>query len=109
MTGVLDLDAVAPPPAPPVPAPRYRTLMFKGPADLVEWARSQAELERVAVNTWLRRLVERERDGALPEDCRAWLVRQAAQCGIPGDPAGALVEVLRHLAVRWPDGGRLNQ
>jgi hypothetical protein len=104
---VLDLDAVAPPPPPPSHAPRHRTLMAKMPADLVEWARHQAALEHVAVNTWLKRVVQRERDGALPEDCVEWLVKQAAQCGTPGDPHGALVEVIRHLAGRWPNGGRL--
>lgn len=105
---VLDLRAVHPPGPPPNHVPNHRTIMTKLPTPIVEWVRGQAELERVAVNTWLRRLVEREHAGAgLPDDCTEWLAKQAAQCGRPGDTHGALLEVLRHLAERWPNGARL--
>lgn len=72
------------------------------------WVKARAAAERTTRNGYIVRLLTRERDGLpLPDDCRDWLTRQAAQCGCPGDPDRALVLVIRHLADRWPDGARL--
>ena len=100
----LDLDAVLPP-----RAPRNPTVMlsFRTRASIAVWVREQARLERTNVARYLQGIVERAYRGGYPADVRDWLAAQAAQCGRPGDLDGALCEVVRHLAVRWPQGGRL--
>lgn len=103
---VLDLDATRPRMLPPHSV-RSRVLGVRLPAHLAAWVVSQAEQERTTVNGYLAALIVRERDDGMPPDVRDWLTRQAAQCGVPGEPDTALVMVLRHLADRWPDGARL--
>jgi hypothetical protein len=102
---VLDVDAVAPPVSPATL--RGVVLGVKVPATTAAFVRERAWQDGVTVNAYLRRLIEVDRDGGLPADCREWLRVQAGQCDCPGDPHGALVAVLRHLADRWPDGARL--
>lgn len=105
---VLDLDADRPTSMPR----RHRTTMTVSarlPAPVGLAAHEAAAREGGNVNAWLGRIIRRELDGLerLPVDCRLWLVKQAQQCGCPGDPDQALVLVLRHLADRWPHGARL--
>lgn len=102
----LDLDAVDPPRLPS--SVRYPVVSVRMPAHLKAWATDQALIEHTTVNAWIVRLIARSRTDQLPADVREWLVCQAAQCGLPGDPDAALVVVLRHLADRWPAGARLN-
>lgn len=102
----LDLDATAPPGPPPV---RREVISVKLMPHMAVWARQRAAAEGMTMNGYIVQLMQRERDAEdlLPKDCRDWLKRQAVQCGCKGDPARALVLVIRHLADRWPDGARL--
>ncbi len=103
---VLDLDGTEPPYL-PHGSVRTRVVGTRLPPHIAAWVQEQARLRRTTAAAWIAALIVRERDGGLPEDCREWLTRQAAQCGVPGDPDAALVLVLRHLADRWPNGARL--
>ena len=103
---VLDLDGTEPPWL-PAGSVRTRTLATRVPPHVAAWVQEEARLRRTTPAQLIARLIMRERDGGLPDDCREWLTRQAAQCGVPGDPDAALVLVLRHLADRWPNGARL--
>lgn len=103
---VLDLDATRPRIL-PRGAVRSSVISVRMPAHLAAWVHAQAERERTNVNQYVTGLLRRERDQGMPVDVRDWLTRQAAQCGVPGDPDTALILVLRHLADRWPDGARL--
>jgi hypothetical protein len=102
----LDLDGRHPP---FLPSRNQRQVVIstKLPAHLAAWLRERARLDRTTPADYVRTLIVHARDGAMPADCRDWLVRQAAQCGIPGRPDDALVAVIRHLADRWPNGARL--
>ena len=81
---------------------------FRVSPSTAAWVAEQASNEHTTVAGWLQRLVEREQRGERwPVDVRDWLARQAAQCGCPGDIDQAIIEVVRHLAARWPNGGRL--
>lgn len=71
------------------------------------WMIERATAEGCTMNAFVNQLIDRERDGGLPADCRNWLARVAAQNGMPGQPDAALVEVLRRLAARYPAGCRL--
>lgn len=103
--GLVDLDATLPP---PIPANvKWPVVSVRMPSPLYAYVREAAHLERCSINAWIVRALTKSRDGALPGDVRDWLATQAGQCGCPGDPDRALIEVVRHLAVRWPDGGRL--
>lgn len=105
---LLDLDAH---PAPGDPTRRRTTTMLgvRLPVAQAVWVQEQAALSGVAVNAWLKTLVnEAFRGERLPADVRDWLTVQATQIGQPGDLRAALVEVVRHLAVRYPHGARLN-
>lgn len=103
---VLDLDADPPPHVPR--ALRWPSFTVRVSNPLAAFIREQAALDNVTVNTWMVRVLEdRRRRRERPADVRDWLLRQAAQCGAPGDPEAALVAVVRHLAERWPDGARL--
>lgn len=105
---VLDLDASAPPDRPLYIGSTMIGTRIEKP--LAAWVRSQAEIAHTTVGGWLRDLIERERSSeGLPLDVREWLLKQAAQCGCPGDSEQALIEVVRHLARKWPNGGRLHQ
>jgi len=78
------------------------------PPDLAAWVRDTAAREHTPPGTLLRRLVDQARTGERwPPDVQRWLTAQAACCGTPGDPEGALIAVVRHLAARWPNGARL--
>lgn len=104
---MMELDGVAPPEAPRRGVERPVVGARLNP-HIAAWVRSQADVDRCTVSEWLTRLIVKARDGdALPADCRDWLARQAAQCGKLGDPDGALVVILRHLADRYPSGVRL--
>lgn len=106
---VIDLLA-----SPPPGMPRYMRsttiLNAKVPTPLGVRAREHCRRLDTSINAWLRTLIERELDHTtpLPPDVNDWLEKQAAQCGVPGQPQQALILVVRHLAARWPDGGRLH-
>lgn len=107
---MLDLDA-----SPPPGLPRYMKattlLNCRVPTPTAARFTEQARRRSLNVNQLLKVLVERELDGTgpYPPDVQRWLDKQAAQCGIPGQAHEALIRVIRHLAARWPDGGRLNE
>lgn len=101
---VLDLDASHPPKRPR--STNEPVLHLRVPAHLAQHVRRRMEQHGVNMNRYLIGLVERDING-WPDDVREWLVRQAGQCGVPGDPEAALVAVVRHLAARWPNGARL--
>lgn len=103
---VMDLDGTHPPFR---PVYRSVTMAFRCPPDLAEWVRVEAERDGVEPSVFLRRLVTRSRDegGPWPADVRYWLRIQASQCDTPGDLDNAVIEVVRHLARRWPTGCRL--
>lgn len=103
MTDVLDLDATPPPRVPPH---RRGTITLRVRPSLLAWIRNQAATEGVTINAWIGHTVERARE-ELPSDVREWLAAQAAQCGCPRDLDQALILTVRHLAKRWPHGGRL--
>lgn len=104
---VLDLDATEPRILPRGTA-RTKVLGVRVPTHLAAWVTTQAERDRTTPSGYVAALIRRDRDGdRLPDDVKVWLTRQAAQCGVPGDPDAALVIVLRHLADRWPNGARL--
>ncbi len=102
---LLDLDA-DPAPNPPRSL-RHPVFGIRMDSSLACYVREQALLEHCSANAWILRRIREHRDSHLPADCREWLVKQAAQCGCPGDPDRALELVLRHLADRWPNGARL--
>lgn len=106
-SGVLDLDA-RPAPEWPGGTPRFTVLNTRVPRSVDRYVRTRCEAERTTPSMFIRRLIEAEMAGGLPADCREWLAVQAAQCGLRGDVDATLVTVLRHLAKRWPNGGRLN-
>jgi hypothetical protein len=106
MDDVLDLDATRPRMLPPS-ASRSIVVSARVPAHVAAWVHEQARKERRNPSQYLTALILQARDDGLPPDCRDWLTRQAAQCGVPGQPDQALVMILRHLADRWPDGARL--
>lgn len=106
MNRVLDLDAHRPPDAPPI---RSRLITVRLPAHVRSWVDVRAEVLGVPPGTVVRRLVEDAAGGeGWPADVEDWLLCQAAQCDMPGDPDGAMIEVVRHLARRWPAGARLH-
>lgn len=100
----LDLDADLPPVRPK--SFRWPVIGIRIPAHLKAYLEQRVFQDGTTINHYVRTLIEADRHG-LPADCREWLVKQAAQCGVPGRPEEALVLVLRHLADRWPDGARL--
>lgn len=107
MSDCLDLDAVLPP-GPPGPQTRQLFVGARVSLPVAAWIREQSRLHRVPQAQFIRRCIEHEyRGGGYPADVRDWLAAQAAQCGRPGDIDGALYEVIRHLAAKWPNGGRL--
>lgn len=110
MADVLDLDADEP--------PTWRrsrssvTISVRIPTLLASYVRGRVEPDGQTINGYLLGLIEADRDregGGWPGDVNEWLLRQAAQCGCPGDSRTAVIEVVRHLADRWPDGGRLRE
>lgn len=103
--GVLDLDATHPPSA--WGHQRRVVMSTKLPTHLALFVEHRALQEGVTPSRWIRRLIEHEQRDDLPRDVTEWLLVQAAQCGAPGDPQAGLIAVVRHLAQRWPDGGRL--
>lgn len=104
---VLDLDAVAPP-APPSHS-TTTTITVRLARPLALWVEQQAERAQITHTAWLRELIERtrRRSADMPADVRDWLLVQAGQCGTPGDVDATVVALVRHLAARWPNGGRL--
>lgn len=102
---VLDLDATQPPLS--LAAIRRSVVSVRMPPALRVWITEQARVEQCTVNGWIVACLNRARGEALPLDVRDWLAAQAAQCGCPGDLDQALIEVVRHLSMRWPHGGRL--
>lgn len=102
---VLDLDADPPPPLPA--HQRTGVVSVRMTAQLRRFLFDQAEREGCSVNAWIVHELEKARDAALPIDVVDWLTMQAAQCGCPGDIDQALIQTVRHLAKRWPQGGRL--
>lgn len=102
---VLNVDATQPPRPPK--SMRWPVVGVRMDASLAKFVREQAVVENCTINAWMVRLVKRAREGQLPADVRDWLTVQAAQCGHPGDPDRALIEVIRHLADLWPLGARL--
>lgn len=101
----LDLDADPPPPF--LPGVRWLIQSIRFPATLAAWIRETAFREGKTFNGVVVDRLTRSRDTSRPADVDEWLLRQAAQCGCPGDTEQALVKVVRHLSARWPDGGRL--
>lgn len=102
---VLDLDADPPPRQPS--HQKTGVVSVRMTMQLRRFLFEQAEHQGISVNAWIVRELERAHDSALPADVTEWLTMQAAQCGCPGDVDHALVQVVRHLAKRWPQGGRL--
>lgn len=102
---IVDLDADPPPRSPQMI--RRGHVSVRMPPSLLAWIVEQARVERATVNGWIVAALARARDESLPVDVRDWLAAQAAQCGCPGDLDKALTLTVRHLAERWPHGGRL--
>lgn len=88
---------------------RSLTITARLPVRAHAWLRDQAERDNTTPSMLIRRIVDQAMQrGRWPADVQDWLVVQAAQCGVVGDPDGAVIAVVRHLAERWPDGCRLS-
>lgn len=100
----LDLDAS------PVPYPsRILTVVLsaKVPRPVAGWVAEEARRAGMTPSRWLLQLVEQAQHDRWPVDVQRWLLAQGQQCGCPGDVNATVIEVVRHLATRWPDGARL--
>ena len=108
MSDVLDLKASLPP-DPPAHAATLSVLPLRVGPGLRVWLHEQADLHHSSVSEVVRGILTRAQQGEhrYPADVVDWLTRQAAQSGCPGDVEQAVVLVVRHLARRWPNGGRL--
>lgn len=103
---MLDLDGTPPPVRPHT---RGVVLTVRVHPELAAWVHDTATIHRTNTAHVMRQALEQARDGGRwPPDVQRWLAAQAACLGTPGDPEGALVQVVRHLATRWPNGSRLN-
>lgn len=86
-------------------------MAFRAPADLRAWIEHEATLNHCEPGAIIRRILQRARaDGhGWPNDVRLWLLSQAANNDTPGDTDAAVIALVRHLAIRWPHGARLNR